>query len=188
MKTILILSLTLGFSANAGFNDLKLLSTKDSQQVSLAKITEGERYVVIISHGTDCSVFRRYSHFINQLSDELNGKSVKIIMVNSFLGATSEAIAKESKELDLKAPVFIDVNQKLAKHFGLTTLSEAALIDVVQEKILYRGAIDDRVNYYYSKSEAKKSYLKDAVQHALKGEPIDPERTRPFGCAIQFKN
>lgn len=152
----------------------------------LSELTEKKKLLVIIEQGNQCPVFKRYAPHINDLVSANSGKPVAFILINSFRNAQADAVKAEVESLNLKLPAYLDVDQKVAKHFGLTTLSEVALIDVATSKLLYRGAIDDRVTFYYAKNDAKKPYLQNAINSALAGTEITPSRTQSFGCAITF--
>jgi hypothetical protein len=84
-------------------------------------------------------------------------------------------------------PTYLDLEQKVARQFGLTTLSEVALVDIKSEKVLYRGAIDDRVTLYYTKQKAEKEFLKKATLEALANQPVEQAHSDAFGCLIQFQ-
>lgn len=188
MKRFLLLPLFLFASTVQGsLEEYPVKAVNDGTETNLKALAGNKKFLVLIAHGTECSVFRSYTRFINEIIGNLRDMPVQVVVLNSFLNAKPESIQKELQTLNLKAPIYLDVDQKAAKHFGMTTLSETALIDVAQDKLLYRGAIDDRVTYYYTKTEARKKFLLDAIASALKGEPIQIERTKPFGCAIQFK-
>ncbi|MDP7071574.1 MAG: thioredoxin family protein, partial [Candidatus Marinimicrobia bacterium] len=75
-----------------------------------------------------------------------------------------------------------DEKSQLAKAFGATRTPHIYLFDS-EGTLVYRGAIDDNSK---NAKKVKKTYLADAMNAILAGEPIAPASTKAFGCTIKF--
>jgi hypothetical protein len=71
------------------------------------------------------------------------------------------------------------------KQLGLKRLSEVAVLDR-QQKIHYRGPVDDQFAQGAARPSATKHYLADAIDAVLAGKPVAVSRRPGVGCKITF--
>jgi hypothetical protein len=106
------------------------------------------------------------------------------VYVKHDLGA--KAMAAHAAETRIPFRVLHDGELGLIKRFGLSRLSEAALLDRNQ-KILYRGPVDDQAVQGATKPAATQRYLADALDAVLAGRPVAQPRRPAVGCKIDLK-
>lgn len=188
MRFFFFCVLLVSLSATAQQLDhLKLNDILTNSHVSLASLVKGSKLLVVVSAGTQCPVFGRYIPTIHRISKKFENQGVSFLLINSFPGAKPDGLKKEISDFSIQLPLYIDDQQMFAKSFGIKTLSESVLIDISSAKILYKGAIDNRIKHGLVNSQGI-DYLENAITSALKGETITLKETKSDGCIIQFKN
>ena len=88
---------------------------------------------------------------------------------------------KHAKAAGYTMPYLLDANHRLADAFGAMKTPHIFLFNEKLE-LVYRGAIDDNVSVA---AEAKKNYLKDALEALGKGAKIKTKSTPAMGCSIK---
>jgi hypothetical protein len=88
---------------------------------------------------------------------------------------------KHAKAAGYTMPYLLDANHRLADAFGAMKTPHIFLFNEKLE-LVYRGAIDDNVSVA---AEAKKHYLKDALEALGKGTKIKTKSTPAMGCSIK---
>jgi hypothetical protein len=54
--------------------------------------------------------------------------------------------------------------------------------------LIYDGAIDDRATTDVSDIAGAKNYVVQALQEAMAGKPVTVATSRPYGCAVKYKD
>ncbi|REJ94446.1 MAG: hypothetical protein DWQ35_08605 [Planctomycetota bacterium] len=144
------------------------------------------RAIVLISHGVGCPINRRYSRRINELQAEFAPRGVRFFLLNANPQDDRTDIKKEADEFQMAQPILKDDTQFVVRGLNVTRTAEALVIDTNTWKIVYRGAIDDRLDYGTQRAEAQHHYLQDALQAFLQGDKVEPARTQPRGCLIRL--
>ena len=169
----------------AALSDISL-TTLSGEELTLEKMAGNKRFMVIIAQGIECPVMRKNIPAFNTLFDKYSDK-VGFVLLNGVKGEDLATIKKESEDYQVKIPILKDPKQDLLKELGLKILSGVALVDLKENRILYIGAVDDRVNLDVAKPVAKNKYLEDALISVLNGKPIKIAKTTIYGCSISFK-
>jgi hypothetical protein len=108
-------------------------------------------------------------------------------MVDSNLQDDRESIAEEAKEFGVGSiPILMDESQALARTLGVKRTAEAIAIATTNLSIFYRGAIDDQLTEGAQKSDARETYLRNALTEFLEDKPITLPRSKVSGCLINF--
>ncbi len=143
--------------------------------------------IVLISHGLGCPIVRQSVTSINALAQEYQKKNVTFLMVNTFPQDSREEIQQEVAEYSLNIPVLMDDTQFISWTLNYTRTAEVLVIDPARWEILYRGPIDDRLDYEIQKNEPKNNYVKDFLDHLIAGNTVEEAVEIPFkGCAISY--
>jgi hypothetical protein len=142
--------------------------------------------VVVIAQGNGCPIMERSVPYLEALRDEFTPKGVRFYLLNPTAD-TRDEVRKEAEKFRFGIPVLLDPTQEVARDIGFTRLSEAALIDTREWKMVYRGAIDDRFDYNGDRTQAAQTPLRDAIEALLGGRPVAVERTQAKGCIIDFR-
>ena len=105
-------------------------------------------------------------------------------MINSNIQDDREKINQEAREYGFNVPVLDDSAQLLADALDINITAEAIVLHPTTREVLYRGPINDRLDYESQKNAAQSHYLKDALDAILSGsDPVSrQEVTR--GCRV----
>ena len=113
---------------------------------------------------------RNAVHSLNAIRDEYAPKGVQFLMLNANLQDDRENVREEAVAFSIDYPILIDETQLVAESLDLHRTAEALVINPKTWHILYRGPIDDRLNYEAQKPSASNHYLADALLAHLKAE------------------
>ena len=69
--------------------------------------------------------------------------------------------------------------------YGAKTTPQMYVIDP-EGLLLYNGAIDDRPSSRLEDIEGAHSYLVQAIEEAMAGEPVTRTTTQPYGCSVKY--
>lgn len=146
---------------------------------------DGVKGVVIFIQGNGCPLVRKRVPELNRLSAEYHRQGVLFCMLNANPQDGREDILEEAKLFEIKMPVLKDEAQMVAKSLGVERTAEVYLLNR-RKKIVYRGAIDDRLGYQSEKPKAEKHFLKDALENFVVGKEIQPAVTEAPGCKVTY--
>ena len=131
---------------------------------------------------TDCPLSQKYTRTLSLLEQNYSDKSVqwKAIFVNEKIKSVKRFLEKYS----LTMPYILDENKMITTRYKATITPEVVL--VVDEKIVYRGAIDNQVLALGKFADsATAHYLQVAIDSILSGKIIAIPNTQAIGCIIQ---
>lgn len=143
--------------------------------------------VVIISQGNDCPIIQKYSSVITEQINFFSPQGVVFYLLNSNTNDDRKSIIQEAETFEFKLPILMDPSQVVAEVLGVTRTCEAVVIDPRGWKIIYRGAIDDRLDYGVNKITARNHYLKNALEALVQGKKTELKTVPAKGCLITFK-
>lgn len=146
----------------------------------------GVKGVVIFIQGNGCPLVQKRILELSRLKEEFEKKGILFCMLNANRQDERAEILAEAETFGIEMPILIDEAQIVARSLGVERTAEAYLISAAGKKIVYRGALDDRLSYQAEKPAAEKHYLKDALNALLAGREIDPAFTEAPGCKITF--
>jgi len=163
--------------------------TPKGEQASLSLADCKEDVVVVVFLANHCPVVVQYEDRIQQLVDDVKGKSVKVIGVactgsgqrsQDDLSAIKDRLKPDSDK-KFNYVYGFDETQQIGKDYGATNTPQFFVLDK-ERKIRYMGALDDNA----TEKKAKVNYVKTAVDSLLNGKDIEVTETRPVGCGIQY--
>ena len=158
----------------------------------------GVKGLFIFIHGNGCKLVEKRIDKLKELRKEYEDKGISFWMLNANRQDNRAEICEAAVEFDTSMletaedpakpaiPILIDDSQIVAQSLGVERTAEAYLISAKGKKIVYHGAIDDRLSYQADKPVAKNHYLKDAINSLIAGEEIDPVATDAPGCKITY--
>ena len=147
----------------------------------------GAKAIVLYFQGNGCPIVRQSIPQLKALRDAYTPKGVKFFMINANSQDDRDSVVEEATEFQIDMPILLDESQMVATTLGTVRTAEALLIDTSTWKILYRGAIDDRIDFLGAKKEAEHAWLNEALDAFLAGQPLATPRTPTKGCLITFK-
>lgn len=142
--------------------------------------------VVLLVHGNGCPIARNALHTYKELQAKYQDQDVAFLMINSNLQDTRKRIAKEAEEFGNDFPILVDDTQLIGESLGIERTADTYVIDPKTWKIVYRGALDDRLGYETQKFSATKTYVDDALASMLNGTELAVTSVEAKGCLVNL--
>ncbi len=172
-------SLAVGHKAPAfTFTDIRYLPR------SLADFGEVKAYVIVFTKG-DCPLVQRYAPKLKSLDEAYRDKGVQFLALNVGAGDSVTDAAWQAIEADWAFPVGKDFDGAAAKALGATRTPQAIVLDS-QQRLIYRGRIDDQLRLGGARPAASREDLKEALDDLLAGRALRVQATPVDGCLIEF--
>lgn len=162
----------------------KKMKDINGKEISFKEAMKKNGLLVMFSCNT-CPVVEKYeSRTLASCKDALSGE-IGVVLLNSNEayrdnGDSYEDMKSYAKKLGYSFHYAIDDQSAMADAFGANRTPECFLFNK-EGKLVYHGAIDDNPN---APANAQ-PYLKWAMEKMVKGEKINPEKTRSIGCTIK---
>ncbi len=162
------------------------LNEINGNKITLNEI-KGKNGTLIIFSCNTCPWVIKWENRYVEIANTYLKKGIGMIAINSnvarFNGDDSlNEMKKHAKEKNYNFPYAQDPKAKLAHSFGATKTPHVYLFDD-QNKLVYRGAIDDNAR---SESKVEEAFLKNAIDQMLAGEKIKKTTSKAIGCSIKF--
>lgn len=143
--------------------------------------------IVIVTHMNGCPIVRAMTPALKQMRDAYKDKGVEFLMLNSALQDKPETVKAEAAEFGLDIPVLIDANQLVGEQLGVTRTAEVFVIDPKTWKVIYRGPLDDRIDYGGAQKAKVTPFAANALDGLLAGKPtVQHASLSTKGCLIDF--
>lgn len=150
------------------------------------------KVVVLEAYNYDCPYCRNHydTGAMQDLQKWARENGVVWFVVNSVNPQSSsyrspDQAKEEFKQRGMHATAWLhDSTGELGKTYGMKTTPHMIVINK-KGTVVYNGAIDDQPDVSHDPSEAQ-NYVKKALKAVLAGEPVETERTKPYGCAVKY--
>jgi peroxiredoxin len=161
----------------------KLKNAVDGKTLSL-KDVKGAKGTLVVFTCNNCPYAKAWEERIVALANGSSKKGIGVVLVNANATPkeTPEAMQERAKERGMQVPYAVDEKSQLAKTFGASVTPEAFLFDK-GGKLVYHGTIDDD---HKQPENARKHYLKDALEAVQAGKAPPVAETKSMGCGIKF--
>lgn len=138
---------------------------------------------VLVFWDTECPICQQTTGRIQTMAN-LYGSRVQFTAVYPTETVTPAEVNAFEREYKVSLPHLLDPAHKLVKQYNVTTTPEVLLLSA-QNRILYRGSIDDQF-YRLGRSRPQPTvfYLKNALEAVLANKPVPLKQTTPTGCLI----
>lgn len=144
----------------------------------------GERKALVVVFTTlDCPLVQRYLPRLKELEAEYRERGVKFLALNVAEDDLLVDVAHQAVKFDLPFVVGKDDGAAVAQALGATRTPEAVVLDA-ENRIRYRGRIDDAVRLTGVRPKATREDLKEAIEDVLAGREVRVATTPVDGCAI----
>jgi hypothetical protein len=184
MKWINCLLLFLAISVKAQV--VADFSLPDAATGKLVHLRDYLKYpgVVIIFVSYDCPFDKYYLDRILAIADAYK-ETFPVLLINSNSDEvnTGELLKNYMAQRRITIPYLLDKSQIELKTFNARKTPECFVLKNTGQKfnVVYRGAIDDSPQ---AEADVREAYLKEAIEKALAGKPIEVFEHRPPGCSI----
>jgi peroxiredoxin len=151
----------------------------DGTERSLKSLA-GKNGTVLIFIAVQCPVSNAYNERMAKLADDYKAKGIAVIGINANVAEDAAAVKAHAAEHKLSFPILKDPGNKIADRLGASVTPEAYFLDA-NNKLLYHGRIDNARN----PAQIETSDLRNALDAALGGKPIEKTEAKAFGCTIK---
>ena len=151
----------------------------DGTEHSLKSLA-GKNGTVLIFIAVQCPVSNAYNERMAKLAEDYKAKGIAVIGINSNVAEDAAAVKAHAAEHKLSFPILKDANNKIADKLGASVTPEAYFLDA-NNKLLYHGRIDNSRN----PAQLETSDLRNALDAALNGKPVEKTEAKAFGCTIK---
>src|SRR6266516_5393932 len=162
----------------ATIEDFKLPDA-DGKEHSLNSL-KGKNGSVLIFISVQCPISNAYNERMEKLAQDYGSRGVTIIGINANNTEPADAVKAHAAEKHLTFPILKDPGNKIADRLGATRTPETYFLDA-NNRLLYHGRIDNSKD----ESQIESRDLREALDAALAGKPIQKTTATAFGCTIK---
>jgi peroxiredoxin len=144
------------------------------------KSLAGKNGTVLLFIAVQCPVSNAYNERMEKLAQDYKAKGIAVIGINSNVAEDADAVRGHAAENKLSFPILKDPSNKIADKLGASVTPEAYFLDA-RNKLLYHGRIDNSRNA----AQVESSDLRNALDAALSGKPVEKTEAKAFGCSIK---
>ena len=117
---------------------------------------------------------------------------VWISIISSAPGTQGYVSAQEANTLSTERNavpdyVILDPSGEIGQSYKAITTPHMFVIDG-DGMVQYNGAMDDKPSTKPSSLDGATNYTLNAINAMQAGEPINPARTKPYGCSVKYKS
>lgn len=132
----------------------------------------------------DCPLARTMAPEINRIVAEYAPRGVRSFLVFAEPDLSTRTARKHAKDFGFTCPVLLDREQRLVLFTGATVSPEVAVLSP-ENRLLYRGRIDDRLaEFGKQRVTPTQRDLCDALEAILAGKPVANPVTKAVGCYL----
>jgi len=151
----------------------------DNKERTLKSLA-GKNGTVLLFIAVQCPVSNAYNERMEKLAQDYKAKGIAVVGINSNVAEDAAAVKAHASEHSLSFPILKDPGNKVADKLGASVTPEAYFLDA-SNKLLYHGRIDNSRNA----AQIETSDLRNALDAALNGKPVEKTEARAFGCTIK---
>jgi peroxiredoxin len=151
----------------------------NGQEQSL-KSLKGKNGTVLIFIAVQCPVSNGYNERMEKLAEDYKAKGIAIVGINANASEDAAAVKAHAAAKGLNFPILKDAGNKIADRLGASVTPEAYFLDA-NNKLLYHGRIDNS----RAGDNIESTDLRNALDSALNGKPVEKTEAKAFGCSIK---
>ena len=144
------------------------------------KSLKGKNGTVLIFIAVQCPVSNAYNERMEKLAQDYRDKGIAVIGINANSTEEAPAVKAHATEKHLTFTILKDAGNKIADKLGAARTPEAYFLDA-NNKLLYHGRIDNSQN----PDAIESNDLRQALDSALAGKPVEKPEAKAFGCSIK---
>jgi hypothetical protein len=193
---IVLLTLLISFSTFAletGTNAPDFEVAAAGSKIGKVKLSDFKSKVVVLewlNHG--CPFVRKHYDSGNMQALQKKYTSKNVIwwsIISSAPGKQGFVEAPAAREEMIKnnssaTNILLDSDGKVGKLFEAKTTPHMFIIN--KGKLVYQGAIDDKIDTLKESVSGAKNYLSLALDQILEGKPVTIHTTQSYGCSVKY--
>ena len=139
--------------------------------------------VVIAFVGVECPLVAQYAPRLKSLAERYEAREVAFLAIDANQQDSLSEIAHFAQVHKLDFPVLKDPGNRVADRLDARRTPEVFVLDQ-DRRVVYCGRIDDQFTYGIQRPKVEKTYLVDALEQLLAGQPVAVPYAEPVGCHI----
>src|SRR6267143_772299 len=124
--------------------------------------------------------------FLIKSRERFPNRSVSFLMIDANSQDDRKTLQKDAVRYGIDMPILRDESQLVAESLDIYRTGEALLIDTRTWQVVYRGPVDDRLYYEFTKDGVQQRFLRDAIEALLDGRAVGPATPPAIGCHISL--
>jgi hypothetical protein len=177
----LLLALVVWAQVAAAAEPISLTDLSGKQHQPLA--VGDKKAVVLVFISPFCPTSNTFTPEVNKIAAEY-GDRFAFYLVQAEAGISAADAKKHADLFEIKAPVLLDPEHKLARLTQAKITPEAMVLSAKGE-MLYQGRINDLYATQTKKLPEPKTHdLRVALDEIAAGKPVTTARTKAIGCSI----
>jgi peroxiredoxin len=152
------------------------------------------KYVVLEWFNPQCPFVKKHygSGNMQKLQEEYASKGVVWLTINSSAPGTWGALTPEQTDQKMtewkmhQTALLLDPEGKTGRAYGAKNTPSMVVINP-EGNIIYEGAIDSKPTPNPADIPNSTNYVRAALDESLGGKPVTTAKTKPYGCAVEYK-
>ena len=152
-------------------------------------------FVVLEWFNHECPFVRKHydSGNMQALQAASTGKGVVWLTIASSAPGkqgylTPEAATQVIQQRKAKpTALLLDPDGTVGRRYGAKTTPHVFVINP-EGVVIYAGALDDRPSFDSADLPTAPNYVRQALDQAMAGQPVSVASTRPYGCAVKYRD
>ncbi|MBV1924459.1 MAG: redoxin domain-containing protein, partial [Flavobacteriaceae bacterium] len=140
--------------------------------------------IVLFVQGNGCPIVRNAISDYKTIVEDYQEKGFKFFMINSNIQDNRTSIKKEAESFGFNIPVLVDSAQLIADELDIKITGEVIILHPTKRTVLYRGPINDRLDYESQKDIIQKKYLRNTLDLILETSEITENNIPAKGCKV----
>jgi peroxiredoxin len=169
-------------------------SLADAKEATHSLLQYKGKYVVLEWFNPKCPFVKKHyeSGNMQKLQEEFTSKGVVWLTINSSAPGTWGNLVPEQAERKMaewkthQTALLLDPEGKAGRAYGAKNTPNMVVISP-EGKIVYEGAIDNKATPNPADIPDSINHVKVALDELLAGKPVTTSRTKPYGCAVEYK-
>jgi len=163
--------------------DVELTDVRGDRH-SLAEVAR-DKVLVVAATSTGCPLSLKFAPILVETAREFAPRQVAFVIVDSVATDETSEILRLQQDFDRSAICVADPNGSIARQLGLTTTTDTLVADR-HRTVVFRGAVDDRFGFGYANPDAKRHYLREAIEAAIEVNSPAVVATDAPGCLLDL--
>ncbi len=159
------------------------LEAADGTRHSLHAEQPGRTLTVLAFTGVECPITRKLAPRLGRLERQWRDRGVRFLGIDPNLQDSADEVARFARDAEIEFPILLDPQQRVTDRLAVERTTEVFLLDG-DFRVVYRGAVDDQYAVGAARPAPLNDFLIAAMEAALAGETIDPDRTEAPGCLV----
>lgn len=164
------------------------LPSVDGTTVALGDYSD-KAALAVVFHCNHCPYAQAWEGRLIEIQADYADRGVQLVAINAndasrYPDDSFDAMKERAAEYGYNFPYLHDESQAVASAYGAERTPEVFLFDG-GGTLVYHGAPDDN---YEEPHEVKVTYLRDALDAVLAGQPVPIAETKPVGCSVKWKS